>query len=134
MPASGTPLVVFIVGLVLAASGFCTVFAVLGRHGGLAKSRTFEVISKLPRPSSRVFALGVAATVLGGMLTCGGVAAGDAVERRACESDCRAAGHEGGRFGPAPTPSTAPSRAARPIAMCWCSGPAGSVVLRPARR
>jgi len=130
MPTSGPLLVVFVVGAALFAGGFLVIFGVLAANGGLARSRTFSVIGSLPKRSTLVFLGGLAACGLGGLSTCGAVAAGDARVRSSCVKDCRRAGHSGGRIGPSSAPA---ARGRRPPPSCWCVRGASSVELRPAR-
>ncbi len=111
-----------VVGLALCVTGFLVVFAVMARHGGMAFGfaawRNMGAMMRDPeaRGSRRLLWTGIAVGVLGGLVTCGSIAAGDAKKHQACRGACEAAGFENGRVRGDPYGRPGP----RTVYSCWC--------------
>ncbi len=87
------------------ALGFVAFAAALFSHGGVAKSRQFQVIGALLRGDHGarprlVLVAGFLAMIAGACLLFGGVASRDRARNEACEARCRELGHPRSRIGP----------------------------------
>jgi len=133
MPLLGPFGLLFFVGLALFFAGNAVVWSLLGRYGGLDRSRTLFVVfdpdSPMKAPSARTdrrrFRFGVYTVGFGLLTFYTALSVGDARELRVCVDQCHRAGYAGGRFGPSTKPGS-PTPAPR---ACFCVTPAGSVEL-----
>jgi amino acid transporter len=113
----------FVIGAVLLFTGAIMAWVMLAYSGGMAfgfRGLT-NLAAFLKDPKRRVarviFICSLLVTVLGGLLTCGSVMAGDASRNRECARACRDTGWEGGRY--RGNPHVRPSKG-RGAYDCWC--------------
>lgn len=93
----------FFVGFGLAAIGFIILFVLLASQGAMAKSRQFAAMGDLAagRAGSgkrALFFLALLAMFFGTCGVFGGVTAGDAQRRKACETTCKDKGYKSGKI------------------------------------
>lgn len=127
--------ILFWVGLAVWVAASAALFVVLGKHGGLDRSRTLSVVfdddSPMKAPGARrdrwVFRVSLFVGGFGLMTLFTGLSVGDARDLRVCTQRCQQKGYFVGRFAPSEVDKT-PS--GKPVRGCFCVGPAGSQELR----
>lgn len=124
----------FLIGIAQYGAGFALAWVMLGRHGGLDRSKTlfvaFDEESPMKRPEHagdrRVFRVGIFLMAFGCFTIFSGLSGGDRRELAVCAKACVREGFKAGAFAPSQSEKDA---AGKPIRACWCLGPAGSVEL-----
>lgn len=128
--------ILFFVGLAMFFGGAGTMFVILGRYGGLDRSRTLSVVfdddSTMKKPGARgdriKFRIGVFVAAFGMMTLFTGLSVGDARELRVCDRRCMLKGLGRGAFAPSGVDKDAKGK---PLRGCFCVSAAGSTELRP---
>jgi hypothetical protein len=128
MPTAFNP--AMIVGLCVFVCGMLLMFGVLGRTGGLAfGGRALRNIGALLRSKKRgakaLFWLALSMVVLGGLVTCSAIMAGDASRNKRCRAACKKAGHQSGRFRVNPHVPVREAKKKRLPYRCWCQSEGG---------
>lgn len=128
--------VLFWVGLAVWGAAGAALFVILGKYGGLDRSKTLSVVfdedSPMKAPGARrdrlIFRASLFIGGFGLMTLFTGLSVGDARDLRVCTQRCQQKGFAVGRFAPSEVDKT-PS--GKPVRGCFCVGPAGSQELRP---
>ncbi len=128
--------ILFFVGLAMFFGGAVVVFSMLGRYGGLERTKTLDVVfaeeSAMRRPEARAdrvkFRAGVFVAGFGLMTLFTALTVGEASELRVCNRRCLQKGLGRGVFAPSAVDKDAHGR---PLRGCWCVSPRGSSELRP---
>src|SRR5687768_14883672 len=113
-------------GFLVFAAGFVILFALLAKHGALAKSRQIGALrdmaaGRLGAGSRRLFFVGIIALVVGTCGTFAGVAAKDAARARSCKKLCEERGYREAKIrGSTAMDPNNPKRHA--FVACACSG------------
>ncbi|MCC6647824.1 MAG: hypothetical protein IT374_19935 [Polyangiaceae bacterium] len=126
----------FWVGLAVWVLAGAAIFVLLGRYGGLDRSRTLSVVfdddSPMKAPGARrdrvMFRVAVFAGGFGLMTLFTGLSVGDARDLRVCTQRCQLRGYPKGKFAPSAVDKGPDGKPARG---CFCVGPMGTEELRP---
>ncbi len=123
--------VLFWVGLVVWLGAGAALFVVIGKYGGLDRTKTLSVVfdedSPMKAPGARrdrwIFRVSVFVGGFGLMTLFTGLSVGDARDLRVCTQRCQQAGYLRGKFAPSEVDKL-PS--GKPMRGCFCVGPDGT--------
>ena len=93
----------FVLGTLLFFAGTITIMGVMFAHGGVQKSKQFEVVGKVAsgragRGARIAFFVGLASAIVGACSLFAGVAANDRARAKKCVATCRERGYADGKI------------------------------------